>query len=153
MRILDRWRLFQKRLVCPRFDIYLFIPLGVSTCCCFPHSWITTGFVTRVTPRASLVQQELFTLPGHMSSPWILSGVRLVRSVVFCVMRYRSLFVLFCLPLALFVFIRFMDCEPLYIFKLLTVLIDSSFVVQIKKRHHTFLDMDSYDGLVSDRRY
>lgn len=93
------------------------------------------GFVTRVTLLVSLVQQDIFTLPVHMSSPWILSGVRFARSLVFCVMLCGSLFVLFRLALALFVLIRLMDCNyPFCIFKLVTVLIDSSFVEHIEKK-------------------
>ena len=81
------------------------------------------------------MQQDLFTLPVHMSSPWILSGVRFARSLVFCVMLCRSLFVLFHLALALFVLIRLMDCDyPFCISKLVTVLIDSSFVSHIEKK-------------------
>jgi hypothetical protein len=33
-----------------------------------------------------LVEQELLTLPGHASSPPVFSGVRVTRSLVFCVM-------------------------------------------------------------------
>ena len=40
------------------------------------------------------VEQELHTLPAHPSSPSVFSGVRVARSVVFCVMFCRSLFVL-----------------------------------------------------------
>ena len=32
--------------------------------------------------RVSLVEQELFTLPGHLSSPPVFSGVRVTRSLV-----------------------------------------------------------------------
>jgi len=35
----------------------------------FPHSWLITEFVTRVTRRVPLVKQQLLTLPEHMSSP------------------------------------------------------------------------------------
>jgi len=50
--------------------------------------------------------KELLTVPEHMSSPTVFSGVRIARSLVVCVMLYRSLFVLlsffffrpFCLP-------------------------------------------------------
>ena len=35
----------------------------------FPHSWLITGFVTRWTRLVSLVEQDLPTLPGHLSSP------------------------------------------------------------------------------------
>ena len=51
----------------------------------FPHSWLITGFVTRVILRVPLVMQELLTL----------CGVRFARSLVLCVMFCRSLFVLF----------------------------------------------------------
>jgi len=39
-----------------------------------------------------LVEQELFTLPEHMSSPPVFSGVRVTRSLV--------LYVLFCMCLS-----------------------------------------------------
>ena len=42
----------------------------------------------------SHVKQELFTLPEHLSSPPIFSGVRVARSLVFSVMLCRPLFVL-----------------------------------------------------------
>ena len=42
-------------------------------------------FVTRVTWRVSLLKQELPTLPEHMSSLPVFSGVRVTRSLVLCV--------------------------------------------------------------------
>jgi hypothetical protein len=48
----------------------------------FHHSWLITGFVTRLTRRVSLVEQELRTLPEHPSSPPVFSGVRVARSLV-----------------------------------------------------------------------
>ena len=59
----------------------------------------------------SLVEQELFTLPGHMSLPSISSRARFARSLVFCVVFYRSLFVLIWLAVTLSVLTRFMDCD------------------------------------------
>ena len=49
--------------------------------------------------RMSLVEQELPTLPEHLSSPPIFSGVRVIPSLVLCLrlglcIFYRSLFVL-----------------------------------------------------------
>jgi len=41
-----------------------------------------TGFVTRLTRRVSLVEQELLTLPEHMNSPHVFSAVRVTRSLV-----------------------------------------------------------------------
>ena len=51
-------------------------------------------FVTRVTRRVPLVEQELIPLPEHLSSPPFFSGVRASRSLVFCVGLCRLLFVL-----------------------------------------------------------
>ena len=48
----------------------------------FPHSRLITGFVTRLTRRVSLVEQELLTLLEHLSSPPVFSGIRVTRSLV-----------------------------------------------------------------------
>jgi hypothetical protein len=50
------------------------VSLVVSTSRSFPHSWFTTGFVTKVTRRVSLV--SLFTLPEHMRSPLVKGVIR-----------------------------------------------------------------------------
>jgi hypothetical protein len=44
-----------------------YVPLVVSTSRSFPHSWLITGFVTILTRRVPLVEQELLTLPEHLS--------------------------------------------------------------------------------------
>jgi hypothetical protein len=62
-----------------------FFQLVVSTSWSFPHSWLITGFVTGLTRRVPLMEQELLTLPGHLSSPPVLSGVLVTRSLVLCV--------------------------------------------------------------------
>jgi hypothetical protein len=48
----------------------------------FPHvtGGIKMGCVTRLTRRVSLVEQELLTLPEHLSSPPVFSGARITRS-------------------------------------------------------------------------
>jgi hypothetical protein len=46
------------------------------------HSPLITGFVTRLTRRMPLVEQELRTLPEHPSSPPAFSRVRVTRSLV-----------------------------------------------------------------------
>ena len=51
----------------------------------FPHSRLIIGFVTRLTRRVPLVEQELLTLPEHLSSTPVFSGVRVTRSLVLCV--------------------------------------------------------------------
>jgi hypothetical protein len=42
-------------------------------------------FVTRLRRRVPLVEQELLTLPEHLSSSPVLSGVRVTRSLVLCI--------------------------------------------------------------------
>ena len=59
-----------------------YVPLVVNTSRSFPHSRLTTGFVTRLTQQVPLVEQELLTLPEHLSSPPVFSGVRVTRSLV-----------------------------------------------------------------------
>ena len=58
------------------------VPLVVSTSRSFPHWRLITGFVTRLTRRVPLVEKELPTLPEHLSSPTVFSGVRVTRSLV-----------------------------------------------------------------------
>ena len=63
------------------------------------------------------VEQELPTLPEHLSSLQVFSGVRANRSLAFFVMLCRSLFVL--LTIALSVLFRFTTSDyPFGIFKL-----------------------------------
>ena len=57
----------------------------VNTSRSFPHSWFLTRFATRLTWWVPLVEQELLTLPEHMSSPPVFSEVRVTRSFVLCV--------------------------------------------------------------------
>jgi hypothetical protein len=69
-----------------------------STLWSFPYSWLTTGFVTRVTRRVPIVEHELLTLPEHMSSTLVVSGDCVTRSwlsyfsFMFC---FMILFILF----------------------------------------------------------
>jgi hypothetical protein len=61
---------------------HCFVVKNANTSRSFPHSRLITGFVTRLTRRVPLVDQELLTLPEHMSSPPGFSGVRVTRSLV-----------------------------------------------------------------------
>ena len=63
--------------------------LVVTTARLFTHSWLVTGFVTRVRRRVSLVEQEQLRLPEHMS----FNDVRVARSLVFFIMFCTLLFV------------------------------------------------------------
>ena len=65
----------------------------VSTSRSFHHSWLITGFVTRLTRPVSLVEQELIALPGHISSPPDFGGVLETQSLALCVcFVHRCLF-------------------------------------------------------------
>jgi hypothetical protein len=75
-----------------------YVPLVVNTSLSFLHSWFITGFVTRLTRRMPLVEQDLPTLPENLRSPPVFSGVRVTRSLVLCVCfvdRCWSFFLLF----------------------------------------------------------
>jgi len=64
-----------------------YVPLVVNTSRSFSHSWLFTGFVTRLIRRLSLVGQEFLTLPSNLRSPPVFS---------FMYILCRSLFVLLC---------------------------------------------------------
>jgi hypothetical protein len=53
-----------------------YVPLVANISRSFPHSRLISGFVTRLTQQVPLVEQELFTLPEHLSSPPVFSEVR-----------------------------------------------------------------------------
>jgi hypothetical protein len=62
----------------------------------FPHSWIITGFVTRLTRREPLVKQELPTLPEHLAPEFtpVFHGVHVKPIFSFICMFCRLLCVL-----------------------------------------------------------
>ena len=69
------------------------------------------------TRRVPLVEQELLTLPEHLSSSPVFSGVGVTRSLVLYVCFVDRCFVLFLLAIVLFV-LRYTDCNyPIDIFK------------------------------------
>ena len=91
-----------------------YVPLVVSTSRSFPHSRLTTEFVTRLTRRVPLVEQALLTLSGHLSSTPVFSGVRVTRSL--------DLYVYFvdrCLSVCTFYFCHCVVCSSIYDFRLL----------------------------------
>ena len=63
--------------------------------------------VTRVARRMPDLEQELPTLPEHLSSPLVISEVRVAQSLFFYVMFRRSLLVLFLLAIELSVLLQF----------------------------------------------
>ena len=71
----------------------------------------------RLRRRVPLVEQELFTIPVHLSSPPVFSGVPVTRSLVLCVCFVDS-FCSFRLAIVLSL-LRFTDSDyPFGIFKL-----------------------------------
>jgi hypothetical protein len=111
------WLLFKYASICmPKTRRHIrildndhgYVPLVVNTSRSFPHSRLITGFVTRLTRRVTLVEQELLTLPGHLSSPSVFTGVRFTRSLVLYVC-----FVDRCLSFCTFYFGHFVVCSSL----------------------------------------
>ena len=51
----------------------------------FIHSCLINRFETRLSRRVPLVEKELLTLPEHLRSPPVFSGVRVKRYLVLCV--------------------------------------------------------------------
>ena len=66
-----------------------------------------TGFVTKLT--LSLLEQELPTLPEHLGSATVRSGIRITRSLVLCVC-----FVDRCLYFCTFSFGHYVLCSSIY---------------------------------------
>ena len=69
----------------PTRVVFLYVLLVINTSRSFPHSRLNTGFVTRLTRRLPLVEQELPLPPEHLSSTTIVCGVRVTRTLVLCV--------------------------------------------------------------------
>ena len=96
-------------------DDHGYVPLVVNTSWSFPHSRFITEFVTRLTRRVPIVEQELPTLPEHLSSSSVFSGVRVTRSLVlyvYFVDRCLS-FCTFSLAIALSFLLRYTDSDYL----------------------------------------
>jgi len=97
-----------------------YVPLVVNTSWSFPHSRLITGFVTGLTRRVPPVGQELLTLPEHLNSPPVFSGVHVTRSLVlFVCFVIIMAFSTFFLAIAVSVLLRYKDSDcPFSIFKL-----------------------------------
>jgi hypothetical protein len=95
-------------------------PLVLNTSLSFPHTRLFTGFVTILTRRVALMEQGLLTLPDHMSSTPVFSGVRVTRFVVLYVC-----FVDRCLSFCTFIF-KPLYCLSFWHFWLLITSLESS---------------------------
>ena len=100
---LDRGLLLTRKLPNQGF---LLVKLKSSLRKCYGHHH---GFVTRLTRRVPLVEQELLTLPEHLSSPPVFGGVRVTRSLVLYVC-----FVDRCLSFCTFSFDHCVVCLSIY---------------------------------------
>jgi hypothetical protein len=114
----------------------------------FPHSRLITRFVTRLAWRVPLVEQELLTLPEHLSSPPVFSGVRVTRSLVLYVC-----FVDRCLSLCTFSVGHCVVCSSsicgfwLPLWYLQTLLIDIGLLLTRKLLKEMFLVVKSKSSL------
>jgi len=87
----------------------------------FPHSRLITGFVTRLVPH---VKQELLPHPMHPRTLPVFSWVRVVRSLVFCLVFCRSLLTS---PFAFFIWTLY--CLSFFTLRfLITPLVSSNFL-------------------------
>ena len=96
-------------------------------------SRLITGFVTRLMRRVSLVEQELLTLPQHLSASPVFSGVRVTRSLVLYFFFCRSLFV------PLYFFFWPLCCLFFFDIRILITLLVSSNTSFINEKHATDL--------------
>ena len=65
--------------------LWVYVPFVLNTSQSFPRSWLIIGFVTRLTRRVPLVEQEQLTLHEHLGSHPDFSEARVTRSLVLCV--------------------------------------------------------------------
>jgi len=117
---LPPWLGWPLRNICVTND-HGYVPFVVSTSRSFPRSWLITGFVTILTRRVSLVEEELLTLPEHLGSRFVLLDLYLYMYVL---QIFVCPFVLFLLAIVLCVFLHYTVSDyPFGIFKLFLLLI------------------------------
>ena len=89
-----------------------------------------------VTRRVPLVEQELLTIREHLRSPFF-SGVHVTRSIVFCVMFCRSLFVLLS-------FFFFSLCRLFFDLRIMIIPLVSSIFLDSIAMQFTFICSGTY---------
>jgi hypothetical protein len=87
-----------------------YVLFGVITIKSFPHSWLITGFVIRVTRRVPLAEQEQLNLPDHPHSPRCLARFILI---IFppCLVFFSSLHILSSFLFWLIYRVSFFNCN------------------------------------------
>ena len=86
------------------------VPLNVYTSRSFLHSWLITWFLHRLTRRVPLVEQELLTLPEHLSTPPVFGWFRVTKYSFICVCFVDCCLSSFFLAIVLSV-LRFTDSD------------------------------------------
>jgi hypothetical protein len=109
------WETLRKMCVTNEHD---YGPHIVSTSRSVLHSILITEFISRV-------EQDLLTPTEHLSTPTVIGGVRVARSVAVCVTLSKSLFfVVFLLAIVSSVFLLLTDSGYLFdISKLFLIMI------------------------------
>jgi hypothetical protein len=87
------WLGWPLRNICVTND-HGYVPLVLNISRPFPHAWLITKSVTKLTRRVSLVEQELSTFLEHNSSPSVSSGGSSYLIFSFMCLFCRSFFVL-----------------------------------------------------------
>ena len=70
--------------------IQLLIGGWLGTSLCLEIEW-STSMILNVSAKITIVEQELLTLPEHLSSPPVFNGVCVTPSLVLCIMFCRLL--------------------------------------------------------------
>ena len=84
-----------------------YIPFIVITMRPSPHLWLVTGFVSRVTWRVLLVEQELLSLSELLISPRFFCEVRVAAEILVFSVMFSLSFVIFLLTILLSACLRF----------------------------------------------
>jgi len=87
------------------------LPLVVIMVRSFSHLWFITQVVTTVTRRMPLLEQELLTLSENLSSQKVFRWVRVVRSLVLCIMLCLSLLALLSFAFWSLCCLSFFECN------------------------------------------
>jgi hypothetical protein len=119
-------------------NIYLDVGSPWKTCISSPfHLYHRESFILHVSRNSSglLVEQALLTLPDHLNSSAVFSGVCVAQSLVFCVLFCVSLFVFseVCVAQSLVFCVVF--CRTLFIFSGVCVAHSLVFCVVFKTLH------------------
>ena len=126
--------------------VFLMLFVFVLTYTGVQHDFHIKWYSCRVTVkrRVSLVEEELIFLLEHLSSLPVFSGVRVARSLVFCVMFCWSLFVFFRLAIVLSVLLFTAFDYPFGVFKLLLIIMKMLY----RRCSQVYVSWDNETGVI-----